>query len=312
MILSPAEDLIVSSVGWADKAALWVLETKTGKSERLTVSDAKYLSVSPGKGGFFSVLHSFEGGKIEITAHSFSDPEKVVSRISFSTNGAVFDGPPEPWKSLPCAYVTYFARLSGADFCLFLIDPFRLQAEIQNLDWYDDSYDKMYQGIVGVAEVPGRDELLFSVQRDSNLVWFDRNSRKILGKIPLANRGGNPALRFRSRKNELWADDYDTLLRLDPENWRVNGSQLLQGAGNGMMRQFIGGFAFSPDESLCAVARPFSGDVVALGTEKFKITHTCNLGRQPLGVAVLSNGTVFARDWKTGDLLKSELKRKWF
>jgi len=107
MILSPKEDLIVSSVGWADKAALWVLETKTGKTGRFTVSDAKYLTVFPWKSGFFSVLHSLEGGKVEITAHSFSDPEKVISPISFSANGAVFDGSPKPWNSLPCAYLQF-------------------------------------------------------------------------------------------------------------------------------------------------------------------------------------------------------------
>ena len=75
----------------------------------------------------------------------------------------------------------------------------------------------------------------------------------------------------------------------------------------------MGAYTFSLDESLCAVARPFSGDVVAVNTKRFRITHTCNLGHQPLTVALLSDGTVYARDWKTGRLLKGQLtKKKWF
>ena len=35
-------------------------------------------------------------------------------------------------------------------------------------------------------------------------------------------------------------------------------------------------------------------------------------GKQPLDVCSLSNGTVYARDRKTGSLLKGKLKRKWF
>jgi hypothetical protein len=85
---------------------------------------------------------------------------------------------------------------------------------------------------------------------------------------------------------------------------------LLQGASAGC-RQFIGAYSFTQDESLCAVARPFSGDVIALNMKKFKITHACNLGRQPLHVAVLEDGTVYGRDWKTGTLLQGHLKRKW-
>jgi hypothetical protein len=115
---------------------------------------------------------------------------------------------------------------------------------------------------------------------------------------------------FRRKANEVWADDYDTLIRLDPETWRIRDSVLLQGASNGC-RQFIGTFAFNDDESLCAVPRPFSGDVIALNTSKFKVTHTCTLGDQPLLVSLLSDGTVWSRAWKTGELLRGSLKRKW-
>jgi hypothetical protein len=133
----------------------------------------------------------------------------------------------------------------------------------------------------------------------------------MVGKLSLADRGGNPALRFRRGANELWADDYDTLLRIEPGDWRVRNRRLLQGGWTTGSRQFIGEYAFNNDETLCAVARPFSGDVVALNTTNFRITHACNLGRQPLLVALLSDGTVWARDWKSGDVLRGALRRKW-
>ena len=75
--------------------------------------------------------------------------------------------------------------------------------------------------------------------------------------------------------------------------------------------QFTGDYSFNRDETLCAVARPFSGDVVALDTEQFRITHYSKLGKQPLEVCLLSDGTVYSRDWKTGNFLKGKLKRKW-
>jgi hypothetical protein len=126
----------------------------------------------------------------------------------------------------------------------------------------------------------------------------------------LADRAGNPTLQFTTRTRELWADDYDTLLRLNSSDWSVQDSLLLQGASAGT-RQFIGAYCFNQDESLCAVGRPFSGDVVAVHMKMFKITHTCNLGHQPLLPALLTDGTVYARDWKTGTLLKGQLKKKW-
>jgi len=46
-----------------------------------------------------------------------------------------------------------------------------------------------------------------------------------------------------------------------------------------------------------------------------KIGWSAALGRQPLEVAVLPGGPeIVARDWKTGELLRGELKRKrrWF
>ena len=313
MLTSPKEDIIVSSLGYVEKASLWLLETASGNVSSVQLSDAKYLTLHGGRDGHFAVLHHHNGDVIEITAHSFSDPPKILARITIRglDGGTRFEGDTQVWQSLPKAYIAYFKRPGLSDFHLFMVEPVRPAVEIVELDWYGETYDKGYQGVTGVIEVPSRALLIVSVQRDSHPVILDLETKKMVGKLTLADRAGNSTLRFRQFANELWADDYDTVLRIDPEAWRVRDSKRLQGALTGC-QQFIGAFAFNKDETLCAVARPFSGDVVALDTTRFKITHTCTLGHQPLEVSLLSNGKVWARDWKTGKVLNGTLKRKWF
>lgn len=287
-----------------------MVETRSGDITTHKISDAKYLSLHAGTKDYFSVIHHYDGEQLCISAHSFADPPKPLARVLLGPSGKAFEGDNTVWTHLPKAYVAYFKRPALADFHLFLIEPIRPNAEIVTLDWYDDSYDKGYQGVIGVVEVPNDDKLIISVQRDSHPILYDLDQRKVISKLSLADRSGNPTLRFTQHLSELWADDYDTIVRLDPSDWSIKNSMLLQGASTGC-RQFIGAYCFNQDESMCAVARPFSGDVVALNTKKFKVTHTCNLGHQPLLVALLSDGTIYGRDWKTGTLLKGQLKRKW-
>lgn len=315
MITSPDEKIIVSSLGWTDKDSLWLLETRTGSIATVRLSDAKYLSLHGGRNGHFAVQHHYDDGHaVAITAHSFPDPQKVRARITITaSNGASrFDGDVGIWQYLPKAYVAYFKRPGVSDCHLFLVDSIRPEVTVADFPWYDNSYDKDWQSIIGVVEVPNRDLLIVSVQRDSHPVLMDAGTKRMVGKLSLAGAAGNPTLRFRQRANELWADDYDNLLRIDPDTWRVRNRKRLQGGVLGCSGQFIGAFAFNADETLCVVARPFSGDVVALDTTRFRVTHTCNLGHQPLRVALLSDGTVWARDWKTGKLLKGSLKKRWF
>ena len=287
---------------------MWVLETPRGEASTHRISDAKYLSLHGGTRDCFSVVHHYEGDRLVISAHSFVDPPKTLAGVSFGPSGNSFEGDPAVWAHLPRVYIAYFKRPTLSDFHLFLIEPDGPTAEVVTLEWYDDSYDKGYQGVIGVVRMPGEDKVIISVQRDSHPILYDLARREVILKLSLADRHGNPTLRFRQRRRELWADDYDTLLRINPSDWSIRDRMLLQDASEGC-RQFIGAYCFNRDESLCAVARPFSGDAVALDTKTFKITHACHLGHQPLLVALLSNGTVYARDWKTGKLLKGRMKR---
>ncbi|TAL24487.1 MAG: hypothetical protein EPN94_07210 [Nitrospirae bacterium] len=308
MLTNPDETLIVSSLGWVEKGSLWTLDTRTDRIDILKLSDANYLSLHDSNSEYFSVVHHYDGKKLLITAHSFEAPNEAMSKAVFNEGATSIEGDKEVWKKLPKAYVAYLQYPSKSDSFLLYIDMVRPELQLIDLDWYDSSYDKDYQGVIGAVEVPGTSQLIISVQRDSNPILYDLEERKVIRKLSLAERHGNPTLKFRRMANELWADDYDTILSIDPNYWKVKKYMHLQGAAKGAM-QFIGNYK---DETLCAVARPFSADVVAIDTTRFKITHCAKIGRQPLEVALLSDGRVYSRDWKTGEMLKGKLKRKWF
>lgn len=322
MLIDSKESTLVSNFGYVEGGQLWICDTATSKVRQAKIGEAKYLSFYDGNEGLFAAVHHFEGSRLEITAHLKANPDNVLARISIADSKSSFDGDMTIWNKLPRAYVAYYVRFkvdsasppkvpSNDGFFLFLIDASKRDVEILTLDWFDDSYDHGYQGVIGVRQVPDSELLLFAIQRDSKPVLYDPKSRKVVKKLSLDDRHGNPHLRFR-QTGELWVHDYDTLLRIDPKNWEVKNKIRLQGAGLKNVQQFIGDFVFNVNESLCAVARPFSGDVVALDTKTFKVTHEAKLGREPLDCAILKNGNVFARDWKTGDLLTGRLKRKWF
>lgn len=202
---------------------------------------------------------------------------------------------------MPRAYV---AQAFG-DFYLFLVNALG-DASIRVFNWYAESrYDKMYQGIVAVEELPNSHLLIVSVQRDSNPILYDPDSEKEIRKLDLAGRNGNPHLRFRTSANELWADDYDHIVKLDASTFNVIAIKQLQEPIAGT-RQFIGDFSFDRGERLCLVARPFSGDVIGLDCNSMLQTHRAVLGKQPLDAGLLADDAVVALDWKTGELLRGK------
>jgi hypothetical protein len=133
----------------------------------------------------------------------------------------------------------------------------------------------------------------------------------VIRKLSLAGNHGNPRFRFARQHGEIWADDYDTILKFDSNSLALKASQRLQAAPTGTA-YFIGDWLFNDDESLCLVSRPFSGDVVAISTGNLKTKYIAKTGKQPLQSIFVGNGNIIARDWKTGDLLKGSLRRKWF
>jgi hypothetical protein len=214
------------------------------------------------------------------------------------------------WTHVPKNYVAYQQGATWSDYALIRIDASAESVEVQQFDWYGSDYDKAYQATVGVVEVPGEDALIVSVQRDSRPVLYDPVRRKKIGALRLAARNGNPTLVFRHHANEVWADDYDTIVKIQAGTWRVVKTRRLQSAVNGA-GQFIGRFCFDAQETMCVVARPFSADVVALGTTNLRPRLRCRMHGQPLEAVALPDRSVVARDWKSGDLLRGDLERYW-
>ncbi len=308
MLLDPLERTIVSSS--RDRGRLWIFDI-TARRARLTDACADYLSVHAGRDGHFAVLHqSDDGQRVEIAAHSFDCPDLALSRCVVTADEGRVDGSASVWTHLPTHFVAYvaFARqTTSQDPVLISIHTDRT-VSWQTFDWFDDSYDKGYQGVVGVASVPDSWLVLVSVQRSSKLVLYDPVAGRRVTDVLLANRQGNPCVCFRCSGRELLADDYDTLLKLEPWTWRVLQQTRLQEASTLNTMQFTGQFAFDADETVCAVARPFSGDVVGLDPDSFRLTSRAIVGGQPLELAVLRDRRVFAQDWKSGILLTGRLE----
>ena len=301
---------IVSSLGWIDGGSLWCLDADSLKVRMVHISEGKYLSLKLGRNGYFSVVHHYDSDRLEITAHSLKDPGEILSRWTLDGTSGYMEGGKEIWENLNRYYVNYLSRSDLTDFVLIDVS-LNGRAAVQELPWYDDQYDKGYQGIIGVTEIPNSNCVIVSIQRNSNPVIYDPTEQRKIGEITLSGNGGNPTLYFRCTKNELWADDYDTLLKIEVGTWRVVKSRRLQDSVSGTS-QFIGQFVFDSGEKLCAVARPFSGDIVAIDTKNLKTRYRAKMGRQPIEVAILPNKKVVARDWKTGDLLIGKLGRTWF
>jgi hypothetical protein len=314
MIATPDGTAVLSSMGWVDGDALWRVDAASGRLDTIPLgTGARYSSLHhAGSGaGRFAVAHHFDGRRWEVSVRAFSAPDAVLARAAVDPSGTRADGDAAAWDSVPRLYVDYLGFAPWNSFVLLRMSPADAAIEIQRLAWYDESYDKAYQGIVGVLELPGADAALVSVQRSSRLILHDLGTNARRRAIDLGDRGGNPRLALRESGREVWASDYDAIAVLRTDTWQVDRRARLQGARAGT-QQFIGGFAFAPDEPVCVVARPFSGDVIGIDPATLKTRRTARLGRQPLEVAALPGGEIIARDWQTGDLLRGALRRRWF
>lgn len=308
MLLDPEERTIVSSKGWVDGGALWVMDVSTGVVRAARVGDARYLVLRHGRSGYFTVSHNYESSRHAITVHRFSQPDVVLARYDLLGERGRLEGDTDLWPLAPRHFVAHLIGPEGADFRLVTMD-LESGPTAQRFDWFSDQfYDRSWQGITEVVEIPGTDLVLVSVQRSSALVIYDPAERKKRGEVRLPNQPGASDLYFRRTAGDFWACNYDTLMKIEPHSWKVLMRRKLQHVepGENTAAKFVGSVAFNADETICVVPRPFSGDVIGLDPNSFRIRFRAVLGMQPLEAVVLRNGRVFARDWQTGTLLEGE------
>jgi hypothetical protein len=312
MIANPEGTMLLSSVGWVDHDALWLFDVAAGTTDTITLgTGARYSSLRCLGSQRFAAVHHFDGRRFEVSVRSFSAPDVVLARAVVEDGRSMVDGDGWAWSDVPHLYVEYLGFAPWKEYVLLKVSPSTSTIEVQRLEWYDGSYDKEYQGVADVIELPGDDCALVSVQRSSRLILHDLATGRQRRSIDLGGGGGNPRLELRDSGKEVWASDYDRLVVVRTGSWQVQRRSRLQRSGAGT-QQFIGDFSFVPDQELCAVARPFSGDIVAVDLRTLKIKRSAKVGRQPLEVAALPRGEVVARDWKSGDLLRGTLERRWF
>ena len=306
MLISPDHRLVVSNLGWIDKSTLWTYDAAEDRESSILLGNANYLSLFACKDpGLFVVLHHYDGATVGFSVHSFQDPSLALCTLERTGPASSLQGDSSAFASAPRYYSAYFNPGGAGDYHLLYLDTDRGEICAERFAWYDGSYDKDYQGIVGVTELPSGN-LIVSIQRDSHPLLYDPTTKQVLRKLSLANRAGNPTLQLGGRCREIWADDYDTLVKLDAHSLKIKGTRRLESG------QFIGHWSLNEDESLCFVPRPFSGDVVAVSTHNLKPKYAATLGKQPLEAVSLNDSRVIARDWKTGELLKGSLRRAWF
>ncbi|MCL2464721.1 MAG: hypothetical protein FWF28_06605 [Micrococcales bacterium] len=145
------------------------------------------------------------------------------------------------------------------------------QASLSRLDWFDTvASDPGYQSVIAVAAVPDADELVFGLQRSSDLVVTNRDDPAHPRLVSMADGYGNAVPMLGRLQPALWAVDYDTLVRIDRRDWAVTAAVRLQSAPKGT-RRFVGSPWLPTDESLILVPRPGSGDVVVVDPDTLAI-----------------------------------------
>jgi hypothetical protein len=204
------------------------------------LSGARSLSIAGNGVDRFAVVHHFSGDRVLVTAHRFDDPATVLASVDVRGWRPVPSGAGDAWHRLPGSYVGYLNDDATGAAGYFVVRIGTRTVSVQRLDWFDDGYDPMYQSVIAVVEVPETGELLFGVQRSSDLVLIDPVTNAPVRRVGLAGRLGNPVPQVRRTAPEVWAIDYDTVVRLDRTSWTVTGTFLAQPPGNSGTAMFAG------------------------------------------------------------------------
>ena len=307
LITDQGRQIAVSNLGWVDHGSLWRFDAASSRAGHVRLSDAKHLALHDMGRDEFAAVHHFDGSRVEITAHSFASPADVLRRVIVTGWAPKVDDGLAPWPSAISHFVAWLNDRATGAAGYYLISVTGVDAVIARLDWFNaGSYDLDYQSVIAVREVPETGELVFGVQRSSHLVVAPSAHSGAVRRVDLSGGHGNAVPYMRANAPEVWAVDYDTLVRLDRRTWTVTGTIRLQDAPPGT-RMFAGDLWMPPDEDFAVIPRPGCADIAIIDPDTLTLARTVQTGRQPLVAVVLDGGRVIARDWKTGDLLRADL-----
>ncbi|MCC6678821.1 MAG: hypothetical protein IT436_16955 [Phycisphaerales bacterium] len=314
MILDRTEQLVASSIGWVEGGALSVRNLATNRVTHHPVCDGGYLRLFPIDGDrFLAAAHRVEHDEIVLSVRRFAAPNIVEWSLRCTPHDHEFAGTSSATNGMPRHHLVTFKNEGRWTSFLLEVSEDAKRMILGNLPWYNgDEYDLGYQGLTDVIAMPSSGQVLVSVQRSSTLIVHDVQSETAIGRINLADRGGNPMLRIVG--NELWTVDYDTFVRV-PLDSRQPACAILVQPGTGPMRQFAGDVSVWKHGRRAIVPRPFSGDVAMIDPVSGTIERNVALGQQPLTCVATSNGRVIARDWKSGDWLEGQIHsqaRPWW
>jgi hypothetical protein len=168
MIVNPDRTTVLSSLGWVDGDVIWCFDVASGKTRAIPQNTgARYTSLHASDMERFVAVHHFDGARFLASVCLFSAPEVTVSSASYENGRTSLIGNEASWDGLPQLFVAYLAQRWN-DYVLVKIESGHVH--IQRLEWYDSSYDKDYQGVIGVIALPDPRYALISVQRSSELV----------------------------------------------------------------------------------------------------------------------------------------------
>ncbi|GAA1241231.1 hypothetical protein [Oryzihumus leptocrescens] len=302
MITSPGSEVLLSNLGWVDKGSIWRLDTVKRVQDRVPVGDAGYLRLAAGESADSVVVQHGLRGRLSVSVHPWSSLADPLVRVDVHGWTAHVEGDLNGFRGHARLFVAFLDDAATGAGGYYLTEVGASQVSIRRLDWFDQQkYDPMYQQVLSAVELPSG-EYLFGIQRCSDLVLCDPIDLSVIREVPLAGRLGNPVPFLRAGGTEVWAVDYDTVVRLDAASLGVEDRWLGQPPANNGHRMFLGDLWMSRDEQEILAPRPGSGDVVSLDPGNLRVARTWVTSGRPLTAAVL-DGQLLARDWKTGDLL---------
>jgi hypothetical protein len=294
MIFDDATQLAVDNLGWVDRGSLWTYSVRDAKEERIRIADADHLRLKKGAHGLFRVI-SWETPRAGISIRHFRDPSAELAGLRIQNSSATFTGNDDLWGHFDSAVLI---RSDTGD-RLVRIDASAKKIIDLDTSWFsDNNYDTGWSSLVDCLTLPGGKFVLVSAQRSSRISIIDREQNKEIGSFTIAGRNGNPELHLLT-DNDLLANDYDTMCRVDIKNRKLAASALLQSATAANVGQFIGHY-YPHANGTCAVARPYNGDALLIDSHSLATIKRVSLGGQPLSICMTTDSAVITRDWANG------------